>query len=108
MQCDIVYPNIAVTHIACDMEGMLHGKISHRNFIIFDAFLARFWFFSASEHVIICDYRHLKSLFTLIKIVNEVQKKWGEILEEIEWSFEKDKKKRSKLILKNIILVSIQ
>ncbi len=53
MQRDIVYRNIAATHIACDMEGMLHRKISHRNFIIFDAFLARFWLFSASDCVII-------------------------------------------------------
>ncbi len=39
MKRDIVYRNIAATHIACHMEGMLHGEISHRNFIIFDAFL---------------------------------------------------------------------
>ncbi len=44
MQRDIVYRNIAATHIACDTEGMLHGEISHGNFIIFDTFLARFWF----------------------------------------------------------------
>ncbi len=75
MQRDIVYRNIAATHIACDTEGMLHREISHGNFIIFDAFLVRFWFFSASEHVIICDYKHPESLITLIKIVNEVQKK---------------------------------
>ncbi len=113
MQRDIVYHNIAATHIACDTEGMLHKDMLHGNCIIFDKFLARFWLFSASDCVIIWDYRHLEeSLFTLIKIVNEVQKKLGEIFEEIEWSFEKDtlvkKKKKSKLILKNIILVSIQ
>ncbi len=74
-QHDIVYRNIAATHIAYDTEGMLHGEISHGNFIIFDAFLGLFWFFSTSERVIICDYKHLESLITLIKIVNEVQKK---------------------------------
>ncbi len=74
MQCDIIYRNIAATHIACDTEGMLHGEIPHGNFIIFDAFLASFWFFSTSERVIICDYKHLESLISLIKIVNEVQK----------------------------------
>ncbi len=43
MQRDIVYRNIAKTHITCDTEGMLHGEISQGNFIIFDAFLGRFW-----------------------------------------------------------------
>ncbi len=114
MQRDIVYRNIAATHIAYDMKGMLHGEISHGNFIIFHAFLAHFWFFSASERVIICDYKHLESLFTLIKIVNEVQKKEGkfskklnEVLKKILYE-KKKKKKRSKLIKKYIILVSIQ
>ncbi len=52
MQRDIVYRNIAATHIACHMEGMLHGEISYGNFIIFDAFLGRFWLFSVSDCVI--------------------------------------------------------
>ncbi len=113
MQRDIVYHNTEATHIAGNTEGMLHGDMSHGNCIIFDKFLVRFWLFSASDCVIIWDYRHLESLFTLIKIVNKVQKKLGESFEEIEGSFEKDtllkkEKKRSKLILKNIILVSIQ
>ncbi len=42
MQRDIVYRSIAATHIACDTVGMLHGEISHGNFIIFDAFLGLF------------------------------------------------------------------
>ncbi len=75
LQRDIIYYNIAATHIACDMEGILHGDMSHGNCIIFDEFLARFWLVRASNSVIILDYRHLESLFTLIKIVNEVQKK---------------------------------
>ncbi len=114
MQNDIVYRNIAATHIACDAEGMLHGEISHGNFIIFDAFLARFSIFSASERVIICDYKHLESLFTLIKIVNEVQKneekfskKLNEVLKKILY-LKKKKKKKSELISKNILLVSVQ
>ncbi len=37
MQRDIVYRNITATHIARNTEGMLHGEISHGNFIIFDA-----------------------------------------------------------------------
>ncbi len=53
MQCDIVYRNIAATHIACDTEGMLHGEISHGNFIIFNEFLAHLWLFSASDRVFI-------------------------------------------------------
>ncbi len=53
MQRDMVYHNIAATHIACDTEGMLHGDTAHGNFIIFDEFLARFWLFSASDRVII-------------------------------------------------------
>ncbi len=45
------YRNIAATHIACDTEEMLHREISHGNFIIFDAFLGRFWLFSTSDCV---------------------------------------------------------
>ncbi len=41
MQRDIAYHNIAATHIVCDMEGMLHGDMSHGNCIIFDEFLTR-------------------------------------------------------------------
>ncbi len=66
MQRDIVYRNIAATHIACDTEGMLHGEISHGNFIIFDAFLGRFWLFSASDCVIILDLRFEKGLWSYI------------------------------------------
>ncbi len=73
MQCDIIYHKIAATHITCDTEGVLHGDMSHGNCIIFDEFLARFWLFSASDRVIIGDYRHLESLFTLIKIVKKMR-----------------------------------
>ncbi len=83
---------------------MRYGRnVAWRNtawkFYHFRCILAHFWFFSASERVIICDYKHLESLFTLIKVVNEVQKQWGEIFEEVEWRFEKDtllKKKKKK------------
>ncbi len=80
------------------------------------SFSMHFWrVFASSAHPNVLSYASIntwRAWSPLSKLWMKFKKKWGEIFEEIEWSFEKDtllkKKKRSKLILKNIILVSIQ